>query len=337
MRYPAAEKLEIIQLVEQSHLPVRRSLEQIGIPRSTFYRWCDLYQTGGPEALDDCSPRPDRVWNRIPDDVRARIVRLALDEPELSPRELAVRFTDAERYFVSEASVYRLLKAHDLITSPAFIVMKAADEFKDKTTAPDQLWQTDFTYLKVTGWGWFYLSTVLDDFSRYIVAWKLCTTMKAEDVTDTLGLALQASGLDQINVAHRPRLLSDNGPSYVSVELAAWLDKQDMPHIRGAPYHPMTQGKIERWHLTLKNRILLENYYLPRRARGSDRSLRRPLQSPVLPREHRQSDAGRRLLRTRSNHPAGKSKDQTQNHPTPTLASQNSRSLKSNRMRQNLP
>src|SRR3954447_11632088 len=134
MRYPAAEKLEIIRLVEQSHLPVRRVLEQIGIPRSTFYRWCDLYQTGGPEALDDRSPRPDRVWNRIPDDVRARIVTLALDEPELSPRELAVRFTDAERYFVSEASVYRLLKAHDLITSPAFIVMKAADEFKDKTT-----------------------------------------------------------------------------------------------------------------------------------------------------------------------------------------------------------
>ena len=95
---------------------------------------------------------------------------------------------------MSEASVYRLLKAHDLITSPAFIVMKAADEFKNKTTAPNQLWQTDFTYLKVTGWGWFYLSTVLDDFSRYIVAWKLCTTMKAEDVTDTLELALQASG-----------------------------------------------------------------------------------------------------------------------------------------------
>ena len=162
MRYPAAEKLEIIRLVAQSHLPGRRALQQIGIPRSTFYRWCNLYRTGGPEALDDRSPRPDRVWNRIPDDVRTRIVTLALDETELSPRELAVRFTDSERYFVSEASVYRLLKAHNLITSPAFIVMKAADEFKDKTTAPNQLWQTDFTYLKVTGWGWFYLSTVLD-------------------------------------------------------------------------------------------------------------------------------------------------------------------------------
>ena len=169
MRYPAAEKLEIIRLVEQSALPVRRTLEKIGIPRATFYRWYNLYRTGGPEALDDRHPRPDRVWNRIPDNVRQRIVDLALDEPALSPRELAVRFTDAEGYFVSEASVYRLLKAHDLIASPAFIVMKAADEFSDKTTAPNQLWQTDFTYLKVIGWGWFYLSTVLDDFSRYII------------------------------------------------------------------------------------------------------------------------------------------------------------------------
>ena len=155
------------------------------------------------------------------------------------------------------------MKAHDLIASPAFIVIKAADEFKDKTTAPNQLWQSDFTYLKVIGWGWFYLSTVLDDFSRYIIAWKLCSTMKAEDVTATLNLALKASGLDQAKVIQRPRLLSDNGSSYISSDLAKWLNSQSMQHVRGAPYHPMTQGKIERWHQTLKNRILLENYYLP--------------------------------------------------------------------------
>ena len=96
MRYPASEKLEIIRLVEESTLPVRRTLEKIGIPHATFYRWYDLYHTGGPEALEDQQPKPDRVWNRIPDDVRERIIRLALDEPALSPRELAVHFTDTE-------------------------------------------------------------------------------------------------------------------------------------------------------------------------------------------------------------------------------------------------
>ena len=201
MRYPAAEKLEIIRLVEQSPLPVRHTLAKLGIPPATFYRWYDRYSAGGPEALNDRQPRPDRVWNRIPDAVRDNLIELALDQPARSPRELAVRFTDSHSYFVSEASVYRLLKARDLIASPAFIVIKAADAFKDKTTAPNQLWQTDFTYLKVIGWGWFYLSTVLDDFSRYIVAWKLCTSMRVEDVTATLDLALRASGLNQAKPA----------------------------------------------------------------------------------------------------------------------------------------
>jgi transposase InsO family protein len=115
----------------------------------------------------------------------------------------------------------------------------------------------------VIGWGWFYLSTVLDDFSRYIIAWKLCSGMAASDVQDTLDLALEASGLDEVNVVHRPRLLSDNGPSYISGDLAEYLAGKGMTHTRGAPYHPQTQGKIERWHQTLKNRILLENYFLP--------------------------------------------------------------------------
>jgi transposase InsO family protein len=263
MRYSAAAKQEIIRLVEHSPLPARHTLEKLGIPRATFYRWYDRYSQGGPEALNDRPPRPDRIWNRIPDGVRENVIQLALDEPALSPRELAVRFTDSQSYFVSEASVYRLLKARDLIASPAFIVIKAADAFKDKTTAPNQLWQTDFTYLKVIGWGWFYLSTVLDDFSRYIVACKLCTNMRAEDATATLDLALHASGLHEARPTQRPRLLSDNGSSYVAGDLAKWLDAHKIKHIRGAPYHPMTQGKIERWHQTLKNRILLENYFLP--------------------------------------------------------------------------
>ena len=263
MRYPASDKLEIIRLVERSQRPAKWTLDKLGVPRRTFYRWYERYLHYGEDALVDRAPHPGRVWNKIPDTIRAELLDMALDIPEFSPRELAVRFTDAKSYFVSESSVYRLLKAHDLISSPAFIVMKAASEFRDKTIAINQMWQTDFTYFKIIGWGWMYLSTILDDFSRYIISWKLCSTMKTSDVTDTLNMALEASGCDQANVVHKPRLLSDNGASYISGELAEYIKDNRMSHVRGAPYHPQTQGKIERWHQTLKNRVLLENYFLP--------------------------------------------------------------------------
>jgi putative transposase len=263
MRYPASEKLEIIRTVEASHLPTRQTLKMLGIPSSTYYDWYVRWSDGGFDALADRSPRPVSVWNRIPDKVREDVVDFALEHEELTPRELAVKYTDEKRYFVSESSVYRILSAEDLITAPAHVVIRAADEFRDKTSRPNELWQTDFTYLKVIGWGWFYLSTILDDYSRYIIAWKLCKTMKAADVTDTLELALVASGCDNAAVVQKPRLLSDNGSSYVAAELAEYLCAKGMDHVRGAPHHPQTQGKIERWHQTMKNRVLLENYFLP--------------------------------------------------------------------------
>ena len=138
MRYPASEKLEIIRAVETSHLPVRRTLDKIGIPKTTFYAWLDRYAAGGLDALEDRKPRPKRVWNRIPDEIRDKVIERALEEPELSPREVAVAFTDTEKTFVSEASVYRILKAEGLVTAPAFIVMKAADRFANPTTAINQ-------------------------------------------------------------------------------------------------------------------------------------------------------------------------------------------------------
>ena len=319
MRYPGSEKLEIIRLVEQSHLPVRRTLATLGILPMTFYRWYARLQAGGPEALEDKPSRPKRVWNRIPEEVREQIVELALDEPELSPREVATRFTDVKKYFVSEASVYRLLKAHDLITSPAFIVVKAADEFKDKTTAPNQLWQTDFTYLKVIGWGWFYLSTILDDFSRYIIAWKLCTTMKAEDVTDTLELALtcirlrERQGRTSATAAERQRFL---------------LHRRRSGGMARGPRHQTHPGRSLPSPDPGQDRALAPDAEEPhparellsaRRSRGPDRRLRRSLQQPALPRGHRQPDTGRRLLRPRQHHPAGTRKDQTTDHSKQTL------------------
>ena len=92
MRYPASEKLEIIKIVEQSHLPAKKTLDQLGIARRTFYRWYDRYVEGGPEALEDRPSRPNRVWNRISAEVQSQIIDMALEQSELSPRELAVRF-----------------------------------------------------------------------------------------------------------------------------------------------------------------------------------------------------------------------------------------------------
>ena len=141
--------------------------------------------------------------------------------------------------------------------------MSASDAFQHPTLRVHEMWQTDFTYFRIIHWGWYYLSTVLDDFSRYIIAWKLSSTMASSDVTETLDRALAVTGVDQIRVTHRPRLLSDNGPAYVSSELREYLHERGMGHTRGAPYHPQTQGKIERYHRSMKNVVKLQHYYFP--------------------------------------------------------------------------
>ncbi len=263
MRYSAAEKYEIIRLVEESSLSISQTLKHLDIHRSTFYNWLKRYHENGIDGLEDRKPSPKAVWNKITQEHQDAIVDVALDKPALSPREIAVTYTDQEAYFVSESSVYRLLKAQDLITSPAYILMQASEKFQNPSKRVNELWQTDFTYFKIISWGWYYLSTVLDDYSRFIVAWRLCTSMTANDVAETLDDALHFTGLDQIKVRHKPRLLSDNGPCYLSGELSSYLENNGMTHTRGKPYHPQTQGKIERWHRSMKNQILLNNYYLP--------------------------------------------------------------------------
>ena len=263
MRYTQSEKYETIRLVEGSQLSVKQTLRELDIPSSTFYDWYGRYHENGLDGLADAEPHTKRFWNRIPDEEREKVKDIALELTEKSPRELAWHITDTFGYFISESSVYRILKSYDLITSPHYIVMKASDKFKNPTTRINEMWQTDFTYFKVIGWGWFFLSTVLDDYSRRILSWKLFTTMNAEDVQETLDMAIAETGTDQVIVKHRPRLLSDNGPCYISGELKKYLKDQEMDHTRGAPYHPQTQGKIERYHRSMKNVIKLDNYYLP--------------------------------------------------------------------------
>ena len=179
MRYSASEKYEIIQLVERSDLSVRKTLAHLDIHRSTFYNWLQRYRDEGVDGLNDMKPVTDSAWNKIPAVHRTAIVDLALAEPQLSPRELAITYTDDKSYFVSESSVYRMLKALDLITSPAYILMQASDKFQQPTLRVNEMWKTDFTYFKIIGWGWYYLSTVLDDYSRFIAARRLCAFMSA--------------------------------------------------------------------------------------------------------------------------------------------------------------
>jgi putative transposase len=257
MRHTQAEKMEIIQLVEESDQPVKRTLAEWDVPRSTFYRWYERYRNTGYAGLADQQPGPRQFWNRIPDAVREHVVEVALERPDLSPRQLAWHITDTEEYFISETSVYRILKSYDLITSPAFDLVKASDKFKNPTKRVTEMWQTDFTQFKVMGWGWYYLCTVLDDFSRYIIAWRLAPTMAATDVQDTLLIALDTTGVEQVQVEHRPRLLSDNGPAFIAEALADFLRPLEIDQIHGRAHHPQTQGKIERYHRSMKSLVKL--------------------------------------------------------------------------------
>jgi putative transposase len=263
MRHSQSEKMEIIRVVESSGLGIKRTLQELDINRSTFYDWYRRYREGGHDALASKPPQRRQFWNAIPPDVKQKVVETALEHLDKSPRQLAWYLTDTQGYYISESSVYRILKANDLVTSPNYTVLSAKDKFDQPTTRVNQLWQTDFTYLKIIHWGWYYLSTVMDDYSRYILAWRLCSGMSADDVKQTLDQAIAESGVEHVYVKHRPRLLSDNGPCYISGELKQYLSDHGFSHTRGRPYHPMTQGKIERYHRSMKNVLLLDNYYCP--------------------------------------------------------------------------
>ena len=261
MRFTASEKQEIIHIVVRSEIGVNKTLREIRLNKSTFYNWYKIYSDKGIDGLAPSKRTSNQQWNTIPQEQKNLVVELALECPELSSRELAYKLTDEQQIFISESSVYRILKVRGLITTPAHIFLSAGDEFTNKTCFVHQMWQTDSTYFKILGWGWYYLSTVLDDYSRYIVHWELCEGMKVEDVKRTVDRAIIKA---RIVTKQRPRLLSDNGSCYIASELKTYLkDNYGMDQVHGRPMHPQTQGKIERYHRTMKNVVKLDNYYCP--------------------------------------------------------------------------
>ena len=217
MRLSAEEKAEIILLVSRSPESINKSLKSLGIHKRTFYNWYHAYSTNGIDGLRPKS-RSKRQWNCIPDTQRDLVIEMALEYPERSSRELAVKMVDETGMYISESSVYLILKQRGLIQPACHQFIMASDEFHTKTQFPNQMWQTDFTYFKIKGWGWYYLSTILDDYSRYIIHCELCTSMKAEDVMNSVNAAML-----KVKIKSPPKLLSDNGSCYISQDLKSFL------------------------------------------------------------------------------------------------------------------
>ncbi len=248
------EKATLIALVRASPLPHKQVLAQLGLPKSTYYDWCSR----GGRTLPPKTP-----WNRLRPEEEESILALARASPELSPRELSLRITDAGAFSVSESSCYRLLKRHGLVKPAEVLGFAAQKEFYRKTSHPNQMWATDGAYLKVAGWGYYYLVTVLDDYSRFILAWRLQLDMTAGSLIEVVQDAVEKTGMTEVPLSDRTSLLSDNGPGYLSHVFAAYLRLLGIRHIVSAPYHPQTNGKIERYHRTLKGQVKLVVYETP--------------------------------------------------------------------------
>ena len=256
----AANKSEILTLVADSGLPRRRALVQLGLPRSTYYRWLRRQAEGRLQDRRGGSPTP---WNKLMPEEESKILAQARVVPELSSRQLALSLVDSEGLYVSESTVFRLLKREGLIKPAEIMGFKAGKEYRRKTIRPNDLWATDCSHIKVVGWGWYYLVTMMDDFSRFILAWDLKSDMAAGSLIDVVQQAVDLTGMSDVPVEDRTVLLSDNGPGYISRQFNDYLGLVGIRHILAAPYHPQTNGKIERYHRTMKGEINLVPYEMP--------------------------------------------------------------------------
>ena len=249
----AGDKAIILAQVEKQSRGKRQALMTLGIPKSSYYRWRrGQYDSGNRR----------RSWNRITPEEEYKVLTIAREYTELSSRQLSAWITDNEGFAVSESTVYRILRREGLVKRQE-TQLTAAKEYHTKTTRPHQMWATDASYFRVVGWGYYYLVTVMDDYSRFILAWKLQKDMSANSLIEVVQEAVDATGMTDVPVEDRTRLLSDNGSGYVSRTFRDYLRLVGIGHILATPYHPQTNGKIERYHRSIKGALSLLPYEMP--------------------------------------------------------------------------
>ena len=241
----AGAKAMILSQLEKQPGGKRQALMELGIPKSSYYRW----RQGQPD-----SGNRKRPWNQIIPEEEDKVLAVARESPELSSRQLSAWITDNEGFAVSESTVYRILRREGLVKRQE-TQLTAAKEYHTKTTRPHQMWATDASYFRVVGWGYYYLVTVMDDYSRFILAWKLQKDMSANSLIEVVQKAVDATGMTDVPVEDRTRLLSDNGAGYVSRTFRDYLHLVGIGHILAAPYHPQTNGKVERYQQSLKREV----------------------------------------------------------------------------------
>ena len=255
----AVEKARVLASVAASPLAKRRVLRDLGVPKSTYYRWLMRQQQQGLEDRPGASAPP---WNRLRPQEERSILEAAREMPELSSRQLAAWSTDNLAFAVSESTVYRILCREGLVKSPE-MQLKAGKEYHRKTSGPHQMWATDASYFKVIGWGYYYLVTVMDDYSRFILAHKLQRDMTTDSLIEVVQEAVDKTGMTEVPVADRTSLLSDNGSGYVSRGFRDYLHLVGIKHILAAPFHPQTNGKLERYHQSIKRDVIQVPYEMP--------------------------------------------------------------------------
>ena len=251
----AARKAEALEKVAASTIPTRQVLKGLGIPKSSYYRW-----RAGTESRRRTHRRIP--WNRLTDGERQWVLAVARGSPTWPSRQIAKWITDNDDFSVSEATVYRILRSEGLVKRLELPV-PAGKEFRHKTTAPHQMWATDASYFRVPGWGYYYMVTVMDDHSRFILAWRLQIDMTSASLIEVVQDAVNLTDMTDVPVEDRTRLLSDNGPGYVSRVFREYLQFVGIKHTLAAPFHPQTNGKIERYHQTLKRDVNQVPYDVP--------------------------------------------------------------------------